>query len=126
MGRDVLELGFRQSCQPADPMGADAVLVTRKSGEVPRLHFEPGGSGLLGVSQAGDDPATSASLKSSMTFAAGVTFDADFRHVDAFPDPAVRTYWEYCKRGVAEYASGNTMVLGRMDQTGIDARSLSA
>jgi iron complex outermembrane recepter protein len=63
-----------------------------------RLHFDPGASQLLGLSQAGDDPATSASLKSSMTFAHAVSLDADFRHVAALPNPAVPGYYDLSLR----------------------------
>ncbi len=59
-----------------------------------RLHFKPGASELLGLSQAGDDPSTSASLKSSMEFAPAVTFDAQLRHVAELPNPPVAAYYE--------------------------------
>lgn len=59
-----------------------------------RLHFVQGASQLLGLSQAGDDPATSASLKSSMTLDRTVSFDANLRHVTALPAPAVPGYYE--------------------------------
>ena len=59
-----------------------------------RLRFKPGATGLLGLSQVGDDPGQSASLKSSMTLPHGVTFDAMLRYVSALPDPAVPAYTE--------------------------------
>ncbi len=59
-----------------------------------RLHFKPGASGLLGLSQAGDDPASSASLKSSMTFEQMLSLDATLRHVNEFPNPRVPAYYE--------------------------------
>jgi iron complex outermembrane recepter protein len=63
-----------------------------------RLHFKPGASGLLGLSQAGDDPATSASLKSSMTLERAWSLDATLRHVSEFPDPRVPAYYELSAR----------------------------
>lgn len=59
-----------------------------------RLHFKPGASGLLGLSQAGDDPGSSASLKSSMTFEQKLSLDATLRHAGEFPDPSVPAYYE--------------------------------
>jgi iron complex outermembrane receptor protein len=56
--------------------------------------FEPGASGLLGVTQAADDPQHQASLKSSMNLGRAVTLDADLRYVDALPDPYVPAYVE--------------------------------
>jgi iron complex outermembrane receptor protein len=58
------------------------------------LRFAPGGSGLLGVAQAGDDPHHQASLRSSMNLTNGVTFDADFRYVGVLPNPRVPAYVE--------------------------------
>ena len=58
------------------------------------LRFRPSSSGLLGVSQAGDDPKQQASLRSSMDLGDKVTFDADLRYVSALPDPAVPSYTE--------------------------------
>ncbi|HEY1837701.1 MAG TPA: TonB-dependent receptor [Rhizomicrobium sp.] len=48
----------------------------------------------LGVSQIGDDPAHSATLRSSMNLGAAVTFDADLRYVGHLPDPYVASYVE--------------------------------
>jgi iron complex outermembrane recepter protein len=59
-----------------------------------RLHFRPGASGLLGVTQNGDDPASSESLKSSMNLGTRVTVDAMLRHVATLPDPYVPAYTE--------------------------------
>ena len=59
-----------------------------------RLGFAPGATGLLGASQAGDDPQNQATLKSSMDLGRSVTFDADLRYVDALPDPGVPAYFE--------------------------------
>lgn len=58
------------------------------------LSFSPRGSGLLGVSQAGDDPKVQASLKSSMNLGPDVTLDAHLRHVGALPAPRVPAYTE--------------------------------
>ena len=59
-----------------------------------RFRFKPGASGLLGLSQVGDDPAQVYKLKSSMTLPHGVTLDADWRYYSALPDPAVPAYAE--------------------------------
>jgi iron complex outermembrane recepter protein len=58
------------------------------------LKFAPGASGLLGLSQAGDDPHHQASLRSSMDLTDRITFDADFRYVGELPDPVVPAYVE--------------------------------
>ena len=58
------------------------------------LKFKPGASGILGVAQAGDDPKTQASLRSSMNLGGAVTLDADLRYVSALPDPRVPSYVE--------------------------------
>jgi len=58
------------------------------------LKFAPGASGLLGVSQAGDDPRHQAQLRSTMNLMEGVTFDADLRDVGQLPDPKVPEYAE--------------------------------
>jgi iron complex outermembrane receptor protein len=58
------------------------------------LKFLPGDAAILGVSQAGDDPKTQASLKSSMNLGRAVTLDADLRYVGALPDPRVPSYVE--------------------------------
>ncbi len=62
------------------------------------LRFKPGASGLLGLSQAGDDPKLRASVKSSMDLGPRVTFDAFLRHVEPLPDPAVPQYYELSAR----------------------------
>ncbi|HEY7978029.1 MAG TPA: TonB-dependent receptor [Rhizomicrobium sp.] len=56
--------------------------------------FKPGASGLLGLSQQGNDPHHQASLRSSMNLSDSVTFDADFRYVGRLPDPHVPSYVE--------------------------------
>ncbi len=63
-----------------------------------RLHFQPGASGLLGTSQAGDDPASNASLKSSINLGRRITFDLMFTHVASLPDPIVPAYYELYAR----------------------------
>jgi iron complex outermembrane receptor protein len=60
--------------------------------------FKPGASGLLGVSQIGDDPPQQASLRSSFTLARRLSLDADLRYVDALPDPFVPAYVELNSR----------------------------
>ncbi len=56
--------------------------------------FESGASGLLGKTQAADDPQHQASLKSAMNLGRAVTLDADLRYVDALPNPSVPAYVE--------------------------------
>lgn len=58
------------------------------------LHFTAAGSGLLGVAQAGDDPSSQASLKSSFDLAHGVSLDALLRYVAPLPNPALGAYTE--------------------------------
>ena len=56
------------------------------------LRFDAGASGLLGVAQAGDDPASQAALTSSMDIGARLSFDVSLRHVGSLPDPALPSY----------------------------------
>lgn len=63
-----------------------------------RLHFVEGASGLLTPEQAGDDPTHQASLKSSLDFGRGVTFDAILRHVGDLPGPKNPDYLELSAR----------------------------
>jgi len=58
------------------------------------FEFKPGASGLLGLSQQGNDPHHQASLRSSMNLSDSVTFDADLRYVGQLPDPHVPAYVE--------------------------------
>ena len=58
------------------------------------LRFAPGSSGLLGISQAGDDPGGQASLRSLLNLTRDLTLDADLRYVSSLPDPAVPAYTE--------------------------------
>ena len=58
------------------------------------LRFMPGASGLLGLAQAGDDPAHRAQLKSSLDLGNGVTVDTFLRYVGRLPDPALPSYVE--------------------------------
>ena len=58
------------------------------------LRFKPWSSGLLGVSQAGDDPDHQASLRSSLNITADLNLEADLRYVGSLPDPAVSAYTE--------------------------------
>jgi iron complex outermembrane recepter protein len=59
-----------------------------------RLAFKAGASGLLGVSQAADDPSSHAALTSSMDLSRHLSIDATLRYVGALPDPALRSYYE--------------------------------
>jgi len=56
------------------------------------LRFDAGASGLLGLAQSGDDPASQAAMTSSMDFGSRLTFDLSLRHVAALPDPWLPSY----------------------------------
>ena len=56
------------------------------------LRFEPGASTLLGLFQAGDDPASQLLLTSSMDLGPHLTLDTTLRHVSALPNPALPAY----------------------------------
>jgi iron complex outermembrane receptor protein len=56
------------------------------------LKFKQGASGLVGISQSGDDPEFQALLTSSMDLGPRLTFDATYRHVGALPDPHLDPY----------------------------------
>jgi iron complex outermembrane recepter protein len=58
------------------------------------LRFEPGSSGLLGVSQAGDDPSHQADLRSLLNITSNLTLNADLRYVGAIPQPSMPGYTE--------------------------------
>jgi iron complex outermembrane receptor protein len=58
-----------------------------------RLRFSEGASGILGVEQAGNDPRSQASLKSSMQFAR-FSVDAMLRYVGKLPQPATEEVTE--------------------------------
>jgi iron complex outermembrane receptor protein len=60
--------------------------------------FKPGASGILGLSQVGDDPKQQAQLKSSMDLGPDLTWDADLRYVSKLPDPRVPAYGELNSR----------------------------
>jgi iron complex outermembrane receptor protein len=59
-----------------------------------QLRFKPGASGLLGTTQAGDDPSSHADLTSSMDLSHRVVLDATLRYVGALPSPALPHYCE--------------------------------
>jgi iron complex outermembrane receptor protein len=59
-----------------------------------QLRFKPGASGLLGTTQAGDDPSSHADVKSSMDLSHRVVVDATLRYVGALPSPALPHYCE--------------------------------
>jgi len=58
------------------------------------LGFRPGASGILGVSQVGDDPRRQATLSSTFTVGRALSIEANFRHVGRLPDPVVPAYNE--------------------------------
>jgi iron complex outermembrane receptor protein len=62
-----------------------------------RLKFSEGASGIVGVSQAGNDPTSRYLLKSSMDFGK-FSVDAVLRKVGALPSPEVREYSELSAR----------------------------
>lgn len=62
------------------------------------LSFKEGASELLGLAQAGNDPKTQASLKSSMDLGSNLTFDTFLRYVDSLPSPATESYYELSAR----------------------------
>ena len=62
------------------------------SAEHEQLSFQAGDPGLLGVAEAGDDPAAQGQIRSSMNLGRDVTFDATLRSVAALPNPAVPAY----------------------------------
>jgi iron complex outermembrane recepter protein len=62
-----------------------------------RLKFSEGASGLVGVSQAGNDPTSRYLLKSSMDFGR-VSVDAVLRKVGAMPSPSSPEYTELSAR----------------------------
>ena len=58
------------------------------------LGFTAGSSGILGVSQAGDDPSVHWTLASSMNLPRHASLDLSLRHVSELPDPALPGYDE--------------------------------
>ena len=56
--------------------------------------FQPGASGLIGPSQAANDPKYQAMLKSSMRIAGRLILDADLRYVSRLPDGSAPNYAE--------------------------------
>jgi iron complex outermembrane receptor protein len=58
------------------------------------LRFAPASTGLLGVSQQGDDPHVQATLRSSMNISDAITLDTDLRYVGILPNPRVPDYVE--------------------------------
>jgi iron complex outermembrane receptor protein len=63
-----------------------------------KFRFQPGASGVAGLSQVGDDPKTQAQLQSSMDLGPSVTWDAVLRYQSALPDPRVAAYTELNSR----------------------------
>jgi iron complex outermembrane receptor protein len=59
-----------------------------------QLRFKPGASGLLGTTQAGNDPSSHAEVTSSMDLSHRVLADATLRYVGALPSPALPHYCE--------------------------------
>lgn len=62
------------------------------------LRFEAGASELLGIAQAGDDPASQANLTVSMDLGHSTTFDASVRYVGSLPDPGLKAYCDMTAR----------------------------
>ena len=59
-----------------------------------KFKFKPSASGLLGTTQAANDPMYQAQVKSSMDLGGKVTVDTALRYVSALPDPRVPSYVE--------------------------------
>lgn len=59
-----------------------------------KFNFTPGASGLIGVSQLGDDPRNSATLRSSMNLTQDIGLNLDLRYVSELPDPQLPAYVE--------------------------------
>jgi iron complex outermembrane receptor protein len=74
----------------SDSWRLDAGLATLRK----RLRFKPGASGLLGLAQAGDDPAHHGFIRSVMNLSDRWTLSAELRQVAALPDPKVPGYVE--------------------------------
>lgn len=70
----------------------------RLSGAVSYLdqdfEFQPGASGLLGLSQVANDPKYHASLTSSLNITPALTLDTALRYVSAFPEPRLPGFLE--------------------------------
>ncbi len=64
------------------------------SAEHEELKFKAGDPGLLGPSEAGDDPTAQGQLRSYMNLGRNFTLDATLRGVSALADPAVPAYTE--------------------------------
>ena len=58
------------------------------------LEFADGASGLVGLSQSGNDPRNQALLTSSLNLTPRVSIDATLRYVDALPEPHLDSYTE--------------------------------
>ena len=58
------------------------------------LRFKPGASSLNNFAEAGDDPNSQASLRSTISFGRHLSWMADFRYVDTLPDPIIPSYVE--------------------------------
>jgi iron complex outermembrane receptor protein len=74
----------------------------RMSAGVSTLHedlkFKPGATGIVGLTQDGQDPKVQASLKSSMDLGRSFTFDTDLRYVGALPSGVTPAYAELNSR----------------------------
>jgi iron complex outermembrane receptor protein len=58
------------------------------------LRFRPQASTLNSLAIAGDDPATQASVRSSVNLGHRVTWETDVRYVGALPNPRIPAYTE--------------------------------
>lgn len=61
---------------------------------IQKFRFGPGASGLLGVSQVGNDPKHRITLRSSMDIGSRINIDTDLRYVSRLPNPRVPDYVE--------------------------------
>jgi len=58
------------------------------------LVYKPGSAAIGGLAFDADDPNVQAQIRSYVDFGAGVTWDADLRHIGALPHPVVPQYTE--------------------------------
>lgn len=61
---------------------------------IQKFRFSPDASGLVGISQIGNDPKHRASIRSSMDIGPRINVDADLRYVSHLPNPRVEGYVE--------------------------------
>jgi len=73
---------------------------------IQKFRFKPDASGLLGISQIGDDPKHRVSLRSSMDLGPRINVDMDLRYVSHLPNPHVNAYVEMGARLAWRFVEG--------------------